>query len=84
MSAYQLRRKGKAMWVDIVRCRSCNASHGENEIAACSHCEKDVCPTCGNVEEADEPGARPSGYHKPCAAWVDGESDVDPTKGQQQ
>lgn len=67
--------------VDAVHCTTCNEVHGENEVVECNHCEKFCCPSCGDVSE-DEDGMY-FGYHKPCAAYVDGESDIDPvTQGQ--
>lgn len=62
--------------VDAVHCGNCNAVHGEDMVATCDHCDKNVCPSCGDVEQ-DEDGM-PWGWHKPCAAYVNGESDVDP------
>lgn len=64
---------------DAVHCGSCNEVHAEPEVVKCNHCEKSVCPSCGDVSEGDE-RYQYWGYHKPCAAYVDGESDVDPAE----
>lgn len=61
-----------------VHCGNCNESHGEDSIAECPHCEKDCCPSCGDIEHDGDNNGYPHGYHTACRLWVDGESDVDP------
>lgn len=66
--------------VDAVHCENCNQVHGEDEVVECEHCGKWSCPSCSPLPRSD---GTPYGYHRACAAYVDGESDVDPvTQGE--